>query len=410
MEVYEECVVQWKLGGIANCEKAKNGGLFMNFSKALVFAAVMTMRDMKMEKEKKLIKTQKFYQECYEKIAEDSQQAFSVVCKVVEKASRRYIPEEIKDGSIYLALYAFSLVIEQQGRIHSKQNKIVKIFFDNIDYSFSKEAFLNSAIMGTEVGNFRKVISITKNCAGSFWVTFFRALYKSGTQEDLQEIVDYMVSIIMRFSFLGSSNNITKDICSNFVDSVNYQINHVSEISWNEIDWFGVIPIPDRLEKIRNLYEGLVDDTDITDEISKTDLMSMLEYLLLNCICDVVMMIKQPESIKRQMLNEAVAFVGIHPEVNPGQYVREIKNDTEIGRSYKEMFSSNPLGSVWSIIFTMGGKTDRKDDAIAITVSIFSILLQVENKFVEKYHFLGKENIVQDYNLRIIKQLAEEFA
>ena len=409
MEVYEECVVQWKLGGIANCEKAKNGG-FMNFSKALVFAAVMTMRDMKMEKEKKLIKTQKFYQECYEKIAEDSQQAFSVVCKVVEKASRRYIPEEIKDGSIYLALYAFSLVIEQQGRIHSKQNKIVKIFFDNIDYSFSKEAFLNSAIMGTEVGNFRKVISITKNCAGSFWVTFFRALYKSGTQEDLQEIVDYMVSIIMRFSFLGSSNNITKDICSNFVDSVNYQINHVSEISWNEIDWFGVIPIPDRLEKIRNLYEGLVDDTDITDEISKTDLMSMLEYLLLNCICDVVMMIKQPESIKRQMLNEAVAFVGIHPEVNPEQYVKEIKNDTEIGRSYKEMFSSNPLGSVWSIIFTMGGKTDRKDDAIAITVSIFSILLQVENKFVEKYHFLGKENIVQDYNLRIIKQLAEEFA
>ena len=214
----------------------------------------------------------------------------------------------------------------------------------------------------------------------------------------------------MRFSFLGSSNNITKDICSNFVDSVNYQINHVSEISWNEIDWFGVIPIPDRLEKIRNLYEGLVDDTDITDEISKTDLMSMLEYLLLNCICDVVMMIKQPESIKRQMLNEAVAFVGIHPEVNPEQYVKEIKNDTEIGRSYKEMFSSNPLGSVWSIIFTMGGKTDRKDDAIAITVSIFSILLQVENKFVEKYHFLGKENIVQDYNLRIIKQLAEEFA
>lgn len=410
MEVYEECVVQWKLGGIVNCEKTNNGGLFMNFSKALVFAAVMTMRDMKMEKEKKLIKTQKFYQECYEKIAEDSQQAFSVVCKVVEKASRRYIPEEIKDGSIYLALYAFSLVIEQQGRIHSKQNKIVKIFFDNIDYSFSKEAFLNSAIMGTEVGNFRKVISITKNCAGSFWVTFFRALYKSGTQEDLQEIVNYMVSIIMRFSFLGSSNNITKDICSNFVDSVNYQINHVSEISWNEIDWFGVIPIPDRLEKIRNLYEGLVDDTDITDEISKTDLMSMLEYLLLNCICDVVMMIKQPESIKRQMLNEAVAFVGIHPEVNPEQYVKEIKNDTEIGRSYKEMFSSNPLGSVWSIIFTMGGKTDRKDDAIAITVSIFSILLQVENKFVEKYHFLGKENIVQDYNLRIIKQLAEEFA
>ena len=87
------------------------------FSDALAFAVAMTVRDMSREKEKRLIKTQKFYQECYEKIASDSERAFNIVSKVVTKASRRYIPNEIASGSTYLALYAFALVIERQGRV-----------------------------------------------------------------------------------------------------------------------------------------------------------------------------------------------------------------------------------------------------------------------------------------------------
>lgn len=42
------------------------------FSNAIAFAVAMTIRDMSEEKEKKRNKTQKFYQECYEKIADDS--------------------------------------------------------------------------------------------------------------------------------------------------------------------------------------------------------------------------------------------------------------------------------------------------------------------------------------------------
>lgn len=57
----------------------------MNFSKALVFAAVMTMRDMKMEKEKKLIKTQKFYQECYEKLPKTVNKLLVLSVKLLKK-------------------------------------------------------------------------------------------------------------------------------------------------------------------------------------------------------------------------------------------------------------------------------------------------------------------------------------
>ena len=124
------------------------------FSDALAFAVAMTVRDMSREKEKRLIKTQKFYQECYEKIASDSERAFNIVSKVVTKASRRYIPNEIASGSTYLALYAFALVIERQGRVTKEQSKIIRIYFNNMSFPFSESAYLSAARTGGEVGNF----------------------------------------------------------------------------------------------------------------------------------------------------------------------------------------------------------------------------------------------------------------
>lgn len=383
------------------------------FSDALVFAVAMTVRDMSREKEKRLIKTQKFYQECYEKIASDSERAFNIVSKVVTKASRRYIPNEIASGSTYLALYAFTLVIERQGRVTKEQSKIIRIYFNNMSFPFLESAYLSAARTGGEVGNFRNVISISKSYAGGFWVNFFRALYKSGTQKDLQDMIDYTTSIIMRFSILGNpDSNISNAICQNFIESVNYQINQVREISIKEVDWLGVIPIEDRLEEMKFFYEDLIDRSNITNDISKEELLPYLELQILNCICDVVMMTKQPKSVKLRMMNDAVRLSGIHTGVTPEQYVREIANNTEMGQFYKTMFSSgNPLGSFWLVIFTMGGQlygTDATDEPIGIVNNIFSILIQIENYLDEKYNFLGKDSIAKEYMLHIIEQLADK--
>ncbi|MCD8328288.1 MAG: hypothetical protein LUC25_04230 [Ruminococcus sp.] len=380
-----------------------------SFSDSLIFAAVMTMRDMSKEKNNRLIKTQKFYQECYERIADDSHQAFNVVTKVVQRASRKYIPNEIGSGSKYLALYAFALVIERQGRVTSEQNKIIKIYFDNMSFPFSQSAYLSAAKAGTEIGDFRKVISISRSYAGGFWVNFFRALYKSGTQKDLQDVIDCTTSMIARFSILGNPNsNLAPSICTGFVESVNYQINQVREISIKEIDWLGVIPIPDRLEKMKIFYESLIDDSNITDDISKDELLPLLELLILNCICDVVMMTKQPKSVKLQMMNDAVALSGIQTDITPEQYVKEIANNTELGSFYKTMFSSGPpLGSIWTVILTMGGQTGRIDEAMTITNDVLSVLIQIENYLDEKYHFLEQESIAKNYMLHIIQQLSD---
>lgn len=380
------------------------------FSNSLAFAVVMTLRDISYEKQRRLIKTQKFYQECYDRIADDGLQAFNVVTKVVQKASRRYIPNEIGTGTTYLPLYCFALVIEKQGRVTPEQSKIMKIFFDKMSYPFSQNAFINAAKTGSEISDFRKVISLNKHYAGGFWVNFFRALYKSGTQKDLQEVVDCTTSMVMRFSVLGNpESNIGSGICSSLVESVNYQINQVRDISLKEVDWLGIIPIPDRLEEMKKFYESLIDNTDITDDISKDELLPLMELLILNSICDVVMMTKQPKSVKLQMLNEAVALSGIQTGVTPEEYITNVANQTDEGNYFKQMFAAGPpLGMTWRIIILMGDKAYKMDEAIGITNDILSILLQIENYLDEKYHFLGADSIAQGYIMHILEQLLED--
>lgn len=378
------------------------------FAESIAFAAIMTLHDISKEKNIRWFKTQKFYQECYERIADDSHQAFNVVTDVVKKASRRYVPAGITLGSTYLPLYCFSLVIERQGRITSEQSKIIKIYFENMSFPFTQNAYLSAVKTGSDIADFKQVIGISKDYVGKFWVDFFRALYKSGTQKDLQDVIDYTSSMIIRFSILGNPDStISRDICSNFIECVNYQIDQVREISFDEIDWLGVIPIPDRLSEMKIFYESLIDESNITDDISKEELLPLLELLIMNCICDVVLLTQQSESVKLQMMNEAVALSGINTDVTPEEYIQHIANNTELGMFYKHMFSSlSPLGAIWEVILIMGAKTNRIDETIAITNNLLSILLQIENYLDDKYNLLGSESISKDYMLHIVDQLA----
>lgn len=380
------------------------------FADCIAFAAIMTLRDMSKENERRLFKTQKFYQECYERIADDSRHAFDIVMKVAKKASSCYTPSELATGTTYLPLYCFSLVIEKQGRLTHEQSKVLKIFFDNMTYPFAQQSYLNAAKNRTEISDFRKIITLSKSRCGSFWVSFFRALYKSGTQQDFQDVIDCATSMIMRFAVLGNPNsNISLEISNRFVENANYHINQVREIGLKEIDWLGIVPISDRLYEMKKFYIDLIDSTDITDDVDRDELIPLIDELLLRCICDIVMMTKKPNSIKMEMLNKAVEFAGIETRFSPEQYVKEIANKTEIGQFSDMMFSCGETASTfWKVLLTMGGKADKTDEALAVANDVFSILLQIENFLADKYHFLGDESIAQKYMLHIMGTLMKE--
>lgn len=382
------------------------------FAESIIFAAIMTMRDMskEAEKSKKWIKTQNFYQECYEKIADDSHNAFNTVMRVAKKASPCYIPTELGTGSTYLPLFCFAQVLKQQPRISHEQQKVLNIYFDNMTYPFSQTSYINAVLKGNSIGDFYDVIDISDSHAGKYWINFFRALYKSGTQQDFQEVVDYTTSMIMRFAILGNPNSdISLEISKKFVSNANYHINKARNIGLTEIDWLGIVPISDRLCEMRKFYTTLIDSTDITEEISREELLPLIDELILRCICDIVMMTKHPNSTKLEMLTSAVQFAELTPFIQPEQYVKEIANNSEIGQFSDLMFSCGESASTfWKVLLIMGSKANKTSEALAVANDVLSILLQVENYLAEKYRFLGDESISRKYMLHIMSTLAKE--
>ena len=95
------------------------------------------------------------------------------------------------------------------------------------------------------------------------------------------------------------------------------------EISMNEIDWLGIIPITARISEMRKRYEMLIDNSRITEDMSKEDLLPMLDLLIMNSICDLVMLTKQPSSQKLSMINDAIQLSGIEIEISPEEYVKK---------------------------------------------------------------------------------------
>ena len=73
------------------------------------------------------------------------------------------------------------------------------------------------------------------------------------------------------------------------------------------------------------------------------------------------------------------------------------------------MFSCEyKCGTVWNIIFIMGGKANRPQDAITIINNVLSILMQIENYLLSKYHFLGSDGIAKKYMANVIEKIKIE--
>lgn len=380
------------------------------WAESLAFYAVMTIQNRKFEKEQRLIKTQNFYQKCYEKIAEEISGAADLTEEISNKASSVYIPNEISGGMAFLPLFCFGKVIQRQGKVTKEQNYVMGVYFNHVDYGFTPDRFTSAMIRGQNISNFNELMEMTPTRAGKYWVNLFRAFYKVGTQKDFQAIVDSVTATIMRFSVLGDlNNNIAVGICDDFVKAANQQIQHVMELPVNDVDWLGILPIADHKMKIQELYYAFLRDTDITEDADEDDLKDLLNAMYMHTVCDIVMLTKKPNSVKLKMIEDGLQLVGVTPIIAPADYVREVANHEGIGGNYRKFFSCEEgCGMFWKMIVTLGGKTGREKDVTQIYCGVFSVLIQVEDFLVKKYQFLGIDQIVKKYSLGILK-LASDY-
>ena len=284
------------------------------------------------------------------------------------------------------------------------------MYFNHMELPFSQAVYLKAVMNGEEFADFNSTIGISKKYVGSFWVNYLRALYKSGTEEDLQRFVDLCFSMIVRFAALGEqSSEITNPICEELLKYVNYQSYKVSKLDPDEIDWLGLTPVSSYLEEIREIYGNLIDTSNVTEYFSKETLMSFLELLFLNSICDLLMLIEEPISVKIKMLDDAIEYAGLEPEIEPNQYISEIANETEAGQFYKQMISSHEgLGEIWKVMMIMNAQNDSQQGVIKIATNLLSVLMQIESYLTTKYDLQSEENISKDYIADIVSKLRQE--
>lgn len=381
-----------------------HGGL----AESLIFVAFLKHWEKEDKKEQQRLKTRKFYQNLYEQITDESEKTTGLIVDIVTKAATVYIPQELETGVLYFPLFCFGKVLAAQGRITSEQQKLLGFYFDNLKLPFSRSEYIAAATKGSIIGNFQSLMAMTKTELGTFWVDLFRAFYKSGTQDGFQQIVDSVTHNIMRFSLLGNPDSqLSLGICMEFVDCANYQIKNCLDLPVEGVDWLGIVPIKDHIDEMRRIYRGLIRDSDILDTMSDIDaLYAFFDMMFLHVICDIVMMTKKPNSVKLEMINYGLELVEVKPIMPPAKYIREIATGTPSGMLYKLQYAcEDQPGQFWSMLLVLGDKTGRHDDTMKFLYGLISVLVQVENKFVERYQFLGNDRIVLKYSTHIMTSL-----
>lgn len=376
---------------------------------ALTFAAVLSIRDYQQEKRKRLFKVQSFYQDCYNEISSQATKAFEIVSASVERASKCYMPDEILKGSTYLPLYAFGHVLTQQGRATPEQKKLLSIFFNNFSsLQFSQAEYVQSMCGGSPLKEFYDVIEVTQQKVGKFWLTFFRALYKCGTQKELQDVVDCFTTMVIRFSKLGNlDSKVAMPICERFISAVNYQITACLEAPPDFVDWLSAVPITTHIENLKEIYNGLVRDSEIRDSIDNDSLELMFNGVLLSSVCDFVLLSKQAANIKLKMADEALRLTERQYTVDAEAFILSKANNTGEGIEWTKIYSCSKqhLGTFWSVLQIMSVQANRESDCSNFLTILFSILVGIENHLCQQFEFSGFDHTAKQYMLHLLEML-----
>lgn len=382
------------------------------FADHLAFAAILTLRNVAKEikKEEKLFKTQQYYQEIYEEIADESKKLCDRIVTIAEKAMTVYYVPSIPDGIRQLPLFCFGKIIHKQRCVTSEQNRVLKLFFNNLNLAYSQPRYIDAMISGRNIGNFNELMELTEHNIGSFWLDLFRSIHKVRSPQEYQSIIDSVTYIIMRFAILGNSNiAAAKDICNELIDNANHHINRCLDARFSDIDWLGIVPVLERKNAMLESYNSFIDNSGITSDIDGNELRELFDVMFLNSICDMVMMTAKDNSTKLEMIRCAVRFVDIECVIAPEQYVKDIANNSGAGLVYHNMFMCTPTcGQFWMLLLTMAAKANQRDECMQFLNDFISILIQVEEHLDDLYSPLGAKQLAQRYTSHIVSSIKKE--
>lgn len=395
-----------------------------DFWKILSSAAMMGIRDHNKEKEKQIrnnelllkksdreeeIKAKRldFIMNSINEISDAAIEISDMFTSIVTQANQNYIPKEIEQGYSSFLAYAFYNVLQAQGGIPtSEQTQIIDIFFNNIDFHFTKSSFLDAVKKENETKQYiESLIGISIYKAGKFWQLIFKAIYMTNSDDIvLSKITKTFSTFVMQFAVFGILDDKVKiHICEEFINAFYKQINECRKLPEESLDVLGEVSSKEHYRRMQKLINTIVCSSEYNKEIDFNEYLTIFTIGLLN---QLIKSTKCNINYQSLMTEKALQISNINFKMSGYEIIEQLKKTNEFYEyvNYLVSINDNSTG-FWGIIILIAKEENKLDDALEFLKECTSYLMGIETELSKNYKFCGFGNIAKNYMMEILDKV-----
>ena len=393
----------------------------ISFWERLWVAKMMMIRDYYKEKERNEKRWENFCQKCIEEITQECSSVVDTIRKAVDNQTGIYVHPDLVNGIIQLPLYSFYLILRTQNGISDYQNRLLKLYFDGFSIPYSKNDFINATKNNNSARkSLLELVGVSDSDVGSFWIQFFKVLYR--TDEDttyIENVISSFCAITMRFAALN--NNTEKSIMTlleQFIKDVHLQAYKCRELPNDSVDFYGDVSFIEHYNEYKNETFKICNYTmDDNDEFLNAS--QVFISFTAGIIYQVVSKCTRPRRDKEMIIDDIFSLCEFDYGID-GKYIFENMEDYDVENTsmtaamahmFTDLSGPNPAGG-WIILSRAGGtyNLQTKEKVTALQEAV-NFLLGLENYLVDKYPMSGFEKAASRYTteaLRIVKADMDE--
>lgn len=386
-----------------------------SFWDALILTTMMSVRDYYRDRERNILRVNQFKQKCIETISDNAMGILEDIKGVVEQQKTSYMSNAISTGIVQLPMYAFYLVlINQKVGVTKEQRKVIDMFYRNLTMPYSQYDFLSSIKSDNHASLYiKEFVGISKVHIGKFWTEFFRAIYRTETEEKVVTgMIEKFATIVMNFSMLGDTkSNYAETILQNFMEAVGYQVSQCRTLPKDKIDMYGDAGYVEHYHAFEKEYTKIVKLTKSDEE--GLPAFDIYPYFCMGVVYHVVNRSTQDRQDKASCIdyvmdacNMDFGYTGI--QIIDSVEKIDVGQDDELGWWINNLTSTESEGvSFWQIMATLGGKCKDYNYETNLIPELCGFLIGMDGELAKKYPMSGFGDIAKPYLMEKLQDISD---
>ena len=378
---------------------------------------VMLIHDYFKAREEQRKKWEAFCHECTDEIMDECMNIVNVLIEGAEKQAGKRVHKDLLDGATQLPLYAFYLVLCDQGTIAKEQGRFLQIYFTHSNIPYTMNLFLEATRNNNYVReDLINLVGITEDKAGSFWVQFFKMLYR--TDEDTSHasaLVSSFCQIMTRFSALnGEPETRLLVVMKKLFEAVDAQAVLCRQLPADSVDFFGDTSF---VEHFNTYKENLYKVCRMTMEEDAENLTpdNFFKAFTLGNIYQVISRCTRNRADKVKMVDDVLAQIDIDT-VADGAYIFKYMEDEPKDQTsmlaymmyaFTDLEDSKAAG--WNMICHGNSAYNEANHSdIFVIKDATNFLIGMENYLSDKYPMSGFGDIASKYAKKVSEIILKE--